>query len=70
MNRYNSRAIQRPGIQLTDNIQSGGSCSVNYYMYYEVAQYPIQQFLDNLTTRTKTAPFTNVYSNLLRSILV
>ena len=26
-------ATQRPRILLTDNMQSGGSCSVNYYMY-------------------------------------
>ena len=33
MNKYISRATQQAKILLTDNIQSGGSCSVNYYSY-------------------------------------
>ena len=31
MNRYILRATKRRRIQLADNIQSGGSFSVNYY---------------------------------------
>ena len=42
--RVFQRATQRPRILLTDNIESGGSCSVNYITNYWVYWYPDHPF--------------------------